>query len=114
MRALQPYLSHFAHPEALLLLAAFPLLWLAALIGHFRRQKALALLGSRPALRSLTAVGRWRRACISFCVSTGFTFLVLAIAGPQWGYDPEPALAGGRDLVLVLDVSRSMLAEDLL
>src|SRR5437588_185409 len=31
MRALQPYLSHFAHPEGLLLLAAFPLLWLAAL-----------------------------------------------------------------------------------
>lgn len=114
MRAWQPLLSHFAHPEALYLFAAFPLLWAAAIIGHFRRQKALALLGSRPALRSLTAVGRWRRTFLSFCVSTAFTFLVLAIAGPQWGYDPEPALASGRDLVVVLDASRSMLAEDML
>src|SRR5436305_2501456 len=108
MRAWQPLLSHFAHPEALSLFAAFPLLWAAAIIGHFRRQKALALLGSRPALRSLTAVGRWRRTFLSFCVSTGFTFLVLTIAGPQWGYDPQPALASGRDLVVVLDASRSM------
>lgn len=114
MRALQPYLSHFAHPEALLLLGVFPLLWIVGLVAYFRRKKALALLGSRPALRSLTAVGRWRRTLISFCSSTAFTLLVLAIAGPQWGYDPEPALASGRDLVLVLDVSRSMLAEDLL
>src|SRR5882762_7807219 len=112
MRALQPYLAYFAHPEALCLLGGFPLLWLVGIVAYFRRKKALARLGSRPALRSLTAVGRWRRALISFCYSTGFTLLVLAIAGPQWGYDAEPALASGRDLVLVLDVSRSMLAED--
>jgi len=84
------------------------------IVAYFRRKRALARLGSRPALRSLTAVDRWRRALISCCYSTGFTLLVVASAGPQWGYDPEPALASGRDLVLVLDVSRSMLAEDLL
>src|SRR5581483_6365622 len=103
MRTLQPFLAHFANPQALWLLGVFPLLWVVGLIAHFRRQRGLALLGSRPALRSLLAVGRWRRALSAVCTSMGLTLLVLAIAGPQWGYDPEPVVASGRDLVLVLD-----------
>lgn len=40
--------------------------------------------------------------------------LVVASAGPRWGYDPEPETAAGRDIVVLLDVSRSMNAEDVL
>ena len=37
--------------------------------------------------------------------------LVLGIAGPQWGRDWTQPVAPGRDLVVVLDLSRSMFAE---
>jgi Ca-activated chloride channel family protein len=55
-----------------------------------------------------------------FVLSMSLSFLVIAIAGPQWGREPlqpgDPGrdLAHGRDLVVVLDLSRSMLAEDVL
>jgi Ca-activated chloride channel family protein len=40
--------------------------------------------------------------------------LILGIAGPQWGRDWQQPPAPGRDLVVVLDLSRSMLAADVL
>jgi Ca-activated chloride channel family protein len=42
----------------------------------------------------------------------GLIFLVLGIAGPQWGRDRNQSQAAGRDLVVVLDLSLSMLARD--
>jgi Ca-activated chloride channel family protein len=41
----------------------------------------------------------------------GLALLILAAAGPQWGRDWEASTAPGRDLVLVIDVSFSMTAE---
>lgn len=38
--------------------------------------------------------------------------LIVALAQPRWGRDPESALPPGRDVVLLIDVSRSMGAED--
>jgi len=38
--------------------------------------------------------------------------LIVALAQPRWGRDPESALPAGRDVVLLIDVSRSMGAED--
>lgn len=38
--------------------------------------------------------------------------LILALSQPRWGRDPEAALPAGRDVVLLMDVSRSMGAED--
>jgi Ca-activated chloride channel family protein len=42
------------------------------------------------------------------------SILAVGIAGPQWGREPAPAVAHGRDLVIVVDLSRSMLADDVL
>src|SRR5467141_4012738 len=38
--------------------------------------------------------------------------LILALARPQWGFDWEEAKQRGLDLVVAIDTSRSMLAED--
>jgi Ca-activated chloride channel family protein len=114
MRAIHVFLTHFAQPRALFLLAVLPLLGVLGIAAQFRRRRVLTLLGSRPAVRSLMPVGRGRRVLVAVMQSLGFAVLVAAISGPQWGLDPEPALAAGRDLILVLDVSRSMLAEDVL
>jgi Ca-activated chloride channel family protein len=40
--------------------------------------------------------------------------LVVGIAGPEWGQEPAPPAMQGSDIVVVLDMSRSMLAQDVL
>src|SRR5260221_1016239 len=39
-------------------------------------------------------------------------FLILALARPQWGYIKEEARQTGLDIIVAIDVSNSMLAED--
>ena len=39
--------------------------------------------------------------------------LLIALAGPRWGYDWEEARQRGLDIVVAIDVSRSMLADDI-
>ena len=104
----------FANPWALWLLAALPLLGVVGAVGWWRRSRALARLGRMPALAALTSVHPALRLLRGACRSTGLTLLMLGIAGPQWGKDSDQATAPGRDLVVVLDMSRSMLADDVL
>ena len=42
-----------------------------------------------------------------------FLFLVIALTRPQWGYQWEDYKQEGVDIIIALDVSRSMLAEDI-
>jgi Ca-activated chloride channel family protein len=48
---------------------------------------------------------RWR-------LHLGLALAILALARPQWGRLEEPVFAQSRDIILALDLSRSMLAED--
>jgi Ca-activated chloride channel family protein len=103
----------FANPWAVWLLTALPVLAGFAALAWYRRRRAVALLGPTPSLQLVAVKGRGRRGLRGLCFSAGLLFLVLGVAGPQWGQEPgqEGELAGGRDVVVVLDLSRSMLAE---
>ena len=46
-------------------------------------------------------------------VTLTFLFLLLALTRPQWGYQWEDYKQEGVDIIIALDVSRSMLAEDI-
>ncbi|MDD5644240.1 MAG: VWA domain-containing protein [bacterium] len=46
-------------------------------------------------------------------LSLAMTLIVLSMAGPQWGYQIEEIKTRGVDIMVLLDVSRSMLAEDI-
>jgi Ca-activated chloride channel family protein len=105
---------HFAYPRLLWLAGLLPVLGVLAFFARRRQLRALAQLGSRPALLALATISWKRRALASFCFSMSLSFLIFAVAGPRWGYEPQPASATGRDVVVVLDLSRSMLAEDVL
>jgi len=106
-----PLRHWFAYPLAFVLLAVLIGLAGLALWARRRRRLALARVGS-PTLLSLLAPtptrSAWRR---GFYLTLGLVLLVLGSAGPQWGRDWDAAVAPGRDLVVVLDCSRSMLAE---
>jgi Ca-activated chloride channel family protein len=108
---LETLFGRLEHPLALWLLAVQPVLWVFAIRAWFRRRRALRQLGTGLALRALTTPGGGWRTLRSLCWSTATLALVLAVAGPRWGTDPSQQATSGRDLVVVLDLSRSMLAE---
>ncbi len=101
----------FLNPWAFPLMGLTPLLGLLGAFALRRRSRALARLGNQPALELLVAERGWVRLLRGFLASLGLTVLVVGMAGPQWGRDWSQAAAPGRDLVVVLDLSRSMFAE---
>jgi Ca-activated chloride channel family protein len=101
----------FAHPWLLWSLVALPLLGLLAMWSARRRRQALARLGDPAAVEMQLASRRGWRRLRGLCLLLGMLGLGLGMAGPQWGRDWDQSAAPGRDLVVVLDCSRSMLAE---
>lgn len=100
----------FAQPWLLLLLLALPVL--AMLEG--RRGAAPAVIFS--SLQPLKAVGKVRRSRIGGWLTSllllALGLLIVAMARPQLGKVISRVEASGIDIILALDVSRSMLAED--
>jgi Ca-activated chloride channel family protein len=101
----------FSHPWLLLSLSTFLVLAILAWRARGRRRRALALLGSMQSFHGrLGWRGRWR-AWRGSSATMALLFFGVAAAGPRWGHDWEMDAMQGRDLVVVLDCSRSMLAE---
>ncbi len=97
----------FLHPLLLLLLALLPALALLALWARQRRRQALALLGMGPRGGAQRRPNR----LLGLCWLLALLLLGVGSAGPQWGKEWDQAVSG-RDLIVVLDCSRSMLAEN--
>ena len=100
----------FAHPWLLLLLFTLPIL---ALLQGARGAAPAVIFSS---LRPLHAVGRVRRSRIGGWLTTLLLFalalFIVALARPQMGKTISKVEASGIDIMLALDVSGSMLAED--
>lgn len=110
------------HPEALRFAnpGALALLWgVGGVVGFwilaFRsKRRALQRLGNPELIARLTAstsVGR--QALKGGLVALSLALLVVALARPQFGTRLELVKRQGVDLIIALDVSKSMLAEDL-
>ncbi len=99
---------------------AFWLLWLLpALVGfgvwaHRRRQRAVEAFAAASLLGELMPeVSRGRQAIKLGLRILVLTLLILAAAGPRWGFQWEDIERKGVDIVLAVDLSRSMLAQDI-
>jgi Ca-activated chloride channel family protein len=101
----------FAHPWLLWFLTALPILGVLGVWSARRRQQAVARLGDLAAVEMQMASRRGWQRLRGLCLLLGMLGLGLGMAGPQWGRDWDQSAAPGRDLVVVLDCSRSMLAE---
>jgi Ca-activated chloride channel family protein len=97
-----------AHPELLLALVLLPALALLSSLDARRRRRVLAGIGGLPAL---STGRRWPQTLRGLCLLLGLVALGAGIAGPRWGRDFTQPAAPGRDLVVALDCSKSMLAE---
>jgi len=103
----------FVYPWLLLLLTAMPVIGAIWLWLYRRSQSALSNLIA-PALQSkLMPVNHQSQFYVQFVlVMSALTLLLFAAARPQWGQKDEKVFTRGRNLVIALDVSRSMLAND--
>ncbi len=94
------------------------LLWLVPLAGVLthvliaRRPAGAGFLSPTMAARLAPPPVPGRRAWQIALVSTGLLLALIALARPQWGSHEETVYQRGRDVMLLLDVSRSMLATD--
>ena len=94
----------FAEPLWLLLAMVLPALWLTWKWSEGQRRYADDAMGASAQRQS---------EILPMAAFSGFIALaVLAMAQPQWGQRAEDAPRTGRDIVIVLDTSISMLAED--
>lgn len=103
----------FARPELLLALLVLPVFALLNAHAARRRRSDSDAAGRPAAVAGLLTHPRFGRRWIGLAYPLAWVALVLGLAGPRWGRSDEPGIAVGRDVVLVLDLSRSMLATDL-
>ena len=105
-------MSLFAQPSAFALFLVLPALWLLWRHARREREEALRRFGD-PALLGqsslLPLAARGPRAALRW---TALGCAVLALARPQVGRQPKPLATTGRDIVIALDLSRSMRVAD--
>ena len=103
----------FANSEYLYLLAIIPLLMVALAFVAHRRKRLLARFGNSEIVRELIpdfSQGRLRLKALLYL--TSLALLIFAAARPQLGSKLREVKAEGVEMMLVVDVSNSMLAED--
>lgn len=103
----------FAQSGALWLLLLLPGFVLVNRLAAARRRNATAAIGRAGAVAALQTHPIRRRRWVGLAYPLAWVLLVLGLAGPRWGKSEEPGVAVGRDLVLVVDLSRSMRAADM-
>ena len=103
----------FAAWPAVYLLPLVPgLLVLFAYAFRRRRQALSAFVARDLAQRVLPAASDQRGWLRALCVAGAAACLVVALMQPEWGPGGQELPLRGRDLIVLLDVSHSMLAED--
>ncbi len=110
------YLPQFRiqRPEVLWAMLAGPFLVMLYLIGLALKNRAMHRFSSDPLIPAMVpGVSSWRSALKFLLLRHGLSFAIVALAGPQMGTRLEEITAKGVDVVVALDVSNSMLAEDL-
>ena len=104
----------FAHPEYLYAMAVIPLIILLFIVMRFMKRKAWKLLGDSSLVTKLApSVSRGKPVVkmILFCIA--YALLVLGLANPQIGTKLEEVKREGVDVIIALDVSNSMKAQDI-
>lgn len=101
----------FQDPEWFLLILLLPLWWFWFLKYSIKRQTHLKFSGDTQFLTSKS----WKFLLLKsrpYLRTAGLLTLIVAMARPQWALQEEEINAEGIDIVLTMDLSSSMLAQD--
>ena len=104
----------FAYPAVLFLLILIPFFLIFFVVRGIARSTAIQRIGDAELVQTLLAqVSSARRRWKSFLWLLTLVMLILALARPIWGIETEVIQTEGVQVVLALDISRSMNAIDL-
>ncbi len=103
----------FEHKELLWLLALLVPALLLFLYSLNWKKRTITRLGNPALIAQLSPTQSAKMLVVKFVLlALAFVFLVLALANPQIGTRAEKVKRSGIDIMIALDVSKSMLAED--
>lgn len=104
----------FGSPEYLFALVIIPILIILYIIFRVKRKKALKEFGNIEILNPLmpnasTSRPNWKFSILLLAI----TFVIIGIARPQFGAKLQKIKRNGVEIIIALDVSNSMMAEDI-
>jgi Ca-activated chloride channel family protein len=103
----------FAYPHFLWALALVPLLMILFIGVRRWKKKALARFGERTVINQIMPDVSFSRPTLKFTFFiVAYTLLIIGLADPQVGTHVDEVKKSGADLMILLDVSNSMLAQD--
>ncbi len=104
----------FAHKEVLWLLAAAGLMLIGYLLYLRHRSRSFRKIGDSWLMETLMPDASWSAHHWKFVfLFIGLVLLIIAASGPRVGSKLEEVEQRGREIIIALDVSNSMLAEDI-
>jgi len=106
---------NLGNDKALWLLFVVPVALLPAYIWCFwQKAKALRILASSEMLKKINvSVSLKKQIFKALLLTAGFISVVIALTEPKWNPQAQRIKRQGRDVCILLDTSRSMLAEDI-
>lgn len=104
----------FAHSSHLFLLWLVPALIFFYLYAFRKKEKLIKIFCGETLYAELVpSVSRGRQKLKASLVVCSLGFLVISLMQPQWGFQWEDIKRQGIDVMVAIDVSQSMLAEDI-
>ncbi len=92
---------------------AMPLFAFVLMVRHRRRQRAMSLFAEQSLLKRLTPEDhKGKRFLKALLILFALGVLIFALAGPRWGSQYQEVSRKGVDIMMLVDVSRSMMVED--
>lgn len=105
----------FLSPKWFYACLVIPLIYLLGRLMISRRKETFKLFADEAVWSKIAPDLDWNLAKRKLTVwSFACFFILLALARPQWGETEETVKTAGLDIMLVVDVSQSMLAEDVI
>lgn len=107
-------LFRFANPEYLYLLLLLPVMVILWIINEIRKRRALERLGDKNLVNKLVPEMSKIRPLFKFILQLSAVLAgIIMLARPQFGSKIEEVKKQGVEVIIALDVSNSMLAEDI-
>lgn len=109
------FLIHWARPDNIMRLVPLFIVIMLMLFYRFARERFVVRLltgfsGKAKALERYSPIKSCFKAAL---LMLGLFFMGVALMRPQWDESTQAVAQEGRDVIIALDISRSMLAQDL-
>jgi Ca-activated chloride channel family protein len=103
-----------AHPKLLYLLVVIPVIILFYWLSNKRKKALLKEFGEMSIIQELMPERSKSRPVLKLVILlTALAFFILGMAGPEFGSKLQEKKRRGVEIIIALDVSNSMLAEDI-